>query len=118
MTGGKLSDEMVELFVGKQRGGYVAFFKHITRNCTGSEAHRPRDCEKWPQTAMEQGILTSVDDVKINAEALASEKPTSSSREINLLSIDLFVVDWVISGENETKKRKLISGIKSLYPKS
>jgi hypothetical protein len=75
MTGGKLSDEMVELFVGKQRGGYVAFFKHITRNCTGSEPHRPRDCEKLPQTAMEQGILTSVDDVKINAEALASEKP-------------------------------------------
>jgi hypothetical protein len=74
MTGGKLSDEMVELFVGKQRGGYVAFFKHITRNCTGTEAHRPRDCEKLPQTAMEQGILTSVNDVKINAEALASEQ--------------------------------------------
>jgi len=74
MTEGKLSDEIVELFVGKQRGGYVAFFKHITRNCTGTEVHRPRDCEKLPQTAMEQGILTSVDDVKINAEALASEQ--------------------------------------------
>ena len=69
MTGGKLSDQMVELFVGKQRGGYVAFFKHMILNCTSTEAHRFRDCEKLPQTAMEQGILTSVDDVKINAGA-------------------------------------------------
>ena len=74
MTGGKLSDEMVELFVGKQRGGYIAFFKHIARNCIGTEAHRPRDCENLPQTAIEQGILTSLDDIKINAQALATEQ--------------------------------------------
>jgi hypothetical protein len=66
MTGGKLSDEMIELFFSKHQKGHVAFYQRMTRNCSGTEAKRPSDCPIFPVSAMEAGILTDLSDVQVN----------------------------------------------------
>ena len=65
MTGGKLSDAVVEIILQKRRNGFVYFYRDRTYNCDGTEPKRPSGCEKIPQTAMEQGILTSLGDVTV-----------------------------------------------------
>ena len=66
MTGGKLSDEMIELFLSKPQKGYVAFYQRRTLNCTGTEEKRPFDCPTFPASAIEAGILTDLSDVAVN----------------------------------------------------
>lgn len=62
MTAGKVSDELVQLWMQKPRAGMVYFFRSVTYSCDGTESKRPSGCEKLPQTAMDQGIITSLDD--------------------------------------------------------
>ena len=62
-TGGKVSDDLVLLWMQKPRTGLIYFYKHTTYSCNGREPKRPRGCEKIPQRAIEQGIITSLDDV-------------------------------------------------------
>ena len=66
MTGGKLSDEMIQLFFSKHQKGYVAFYQRMTRNCSGTEEKRPFDCPTFPVSALEAGILTDLSDVQVN----------------------------------------------------
>jgi hypothetical protein len=66
MTGGKLSDEMIELFLSKPKEGFVAFYQRTTRDCSGKEAKRPFDCPTFPVSAIEAGILTDLSDVQVN----------------------------------------------------
>jgi len=68
MTSGKLTDEMIKMFVSKRLNGSVVFYKSVTRNCEGTEEHRPQDCPTLPVTALELGILTSLDDVEVNQQ--------------------------------------------------
>jgi len=66
MTGGKLSDEMIELFFSKHQKGYVAFYQRMTRNCSGTEEKRPFDCPTLPVSALDAGILTDLSEVQVN----------------------------------------------------
>jgi len=63
MTGGKLSDALIKTILRKQRGGFVYFFRDRTFNCNGDEPNRPSGCAKLPQTALDQGVITSLDNV-------------------------------------------------------
>jgi hypothetical protein len=65
MTGGKLSDALAEIILQKRRNGFVYFYRDRTYNCDGTEPKRPSGCEQLPQTAMAQGILTSLGDVTV-----------------------------------------------------
>jgi hypothetical protein len=65
MTGGKVSDDLVQVWLRKHRAGMVYFFRDRTYNCNGTEPERPSGCEKIPPTALEQGIITSLDDVTV-----------------------------------------------------
>ena len=67
MTDGKVSDELVLLWMQKPRAGMIYFFKRQTYSCNGTEVSRPRGCEKLLQKAMDQGIITALDDVEINS---------------------------------------------------
>lgn len=67
MTDGKVSDELVLLWMQKPRAGMVYFFKPQTYSCNGTEVSRPSGCEKLLQRAMDQGIITALDDVQINS---------------------------------------------------
>ncbi len=66
MTGGKLSDQMIELFLSKHQKGHVAFYQRTTRNCSGTEEKRPSDCPTFPVSALDVGILTDLSDVEVN----------------------------------------------------
>lgn len=62
----KLPDSMIKLFLGKKQNGAVFFYKRLTRNCEGTEPQRPAGCPTIPKTALEMGIITSMDDVEVN----------------------------------------------------
>jgi hypothetical protein len=62
----KLPDSMIKLFLGKKQNGAVFFSKQETRNCDGTEPERPSGCPIIPETALEMGIITSMDDVELN----------------------------------------------------
>lgn len=62
----KLPNSMIQLFLSKKQNGAVYFSKHLTRNCEGTESARPSGCPTIPQTALEMGIITSMDDVEVN----------------------------------------------------
>jgi len=79
MTDGKVSDELVLLWMRKPRPGMIYFFKPQTYSCNGTEVRRPRDCEKLLQKAMDQGIITALDDVKINSTEVRG--PTVTDKE-------------------------------------
>ncbi len=66
MTGGQLSDQMIELFLSKPQKGFVAFYQRTTLNCSGTEEKRPFDCPIFPISAIEAGILTDLSDVQVN----------------------------------------------------
>jgi hypothetical protein len=62
----KLPNSMIQLFLSKKQNGAVFFYKHLTRNCEGTESARPSGCPTIPQTALEMGIITSMGDVEVN----------------------------------------------------
>ena len=66
MTDGKLSNQMIELFLSKPQKGFVAFYQRMTRNCSGTEEKRPFDCPTFPVSALDAGILTDLSDVEVN----------------------------------------------------
>jgi hypothetical protein len=66
MTGGKVSDDLVQMWLRKPRAGMIYFYKHQTYSCNGDEPKRPSGCEKLPQRAIDQGVITSLDDVEAN----------------------------------------------------
>ncbi len=66
MTDGKLSDALAEIILQKRRNGFVYFYRDRTYNCDGTEPKRPSGCGNIPETAMEQGIITSLDDVEVS----------------------------------------------------
>ena len=68
MTGGKLSDQMIELFLSKQQKGFVAFYQRVTRNCAGTEEKRPSGCPTLDVSALDAGILTDLSDVEVNVQ--------------------------------------------------
>jgi hypothetical protein len=65
MTGGKVNDDLVQLWLKKPLRGLVYFLKHQTYSCNGNEEKRPSGCAQIPQTALEMGIITSLDDVEV-----------------------------------------------------
>ena len=73
MTDGKVNDELVLLWMRKPRAGMVYFLKHETYSCNGTEARRPSGCEKLPQRALDQSIITAPDDVEINSTEVKEE---------------------------------------------
>ena len=73
MTDGKVSDELVLLWMQKPRAGMIYFFKRQTYSCNGTEARRPSGCEKLLQRGMDQGIITALDDVEINSTDIRVE---------------------------------------------
>ncbi len=79
MTGGKVSDDLVQLWLQKPRAGMVYFFRHQTYSCNGDEPKRPSGCEKLGVTALDQGIITSLDDVELN-QAKLNNLPITSER--------------------------------------
>jgi hypothetical protein len=68
MTGGKLSDQMIEMFLSKQQKGFVAFYQRVTRNCAGTEEKRPSGCPTLEVSALDAGILTDLSDVDVNLQ--------------------------------------------------
>ena len=62
----KLPSAIIQLFLAKRQNAFVAFFKSMTRNCEGTEPKRPGDCPTLPITALEVGILTSLEDVDVS----------------------------------------------------
>jgi hypothetical protein len=66
MTGGKLSDQMIELFLSKPQKGGVYFYQRTTRNCSGTEEKRPSGCPTFPVSALDAGIITDLSDVQVN----------------------------------------------------
>jgi hypothetical protein len=68
MTGGKLSDQMIEMFLSKQQKGFVAFYQRVTHNCAGTEEKRPSDCPTLDVSALDAGILTDLSDVEVNLQ--------------------------------------------------
>jgi len=66
MTGGKLSDQMIELFLSKPQKGFVYFYQRTTHNCSGTEEKRPSGCPTFPVSALDAGILTDLSDVEVN----------------------------------------------------
>lgn len=68
MTNGRLNDTMIQLFLSKGQGGFVGFYKQVTRNCEGTEAKRPSGCPTLPITALELGILTALDDAEVSEQ--------------------------------------------------
>lgn len=66
MTGGKLSDQMIELFLSKPQKGFVYFYQRTTHNCSGTEEKRLSGCPTFPISALDAGILTNLSDVEIN----------------------------------------------------
>jgi hypothetical protein len=73
MTDGKVSDELVLMWMRKPRAGMVYFLKQETYSCTGREARRPSSCEKLTQRALDQRIITALDDVEINSSEVKEE---------------------------------------------
>ena len=65
-TGGKVSDDLVLLWMQKPRSGLVYFYKRTTYSCNGIEQKRPSGCEMIPQRAMDQGIITSLENVVVS----------------------------------------------------
>jgi hypothetical protein len=68
MTGGKLSDQMIELILNKQQRGFVAFYQQETRNCAGTEEKRPSGCPTLDVSALDAGILTDLSDAEVNVQ--------------------------------------------------
>jgi hypothetical protein len=76
MTGGKVSDDLVQTWLRKPHRGLVYFYKRVTYSCNGDEPKRPSGCEKLPQTALEQGIITRLNNVEVNLpDAIVETKP-------------------------------------------
>ena len=65
MTGGKVNDDLVQLWLKKPLRGLVYFLKHQTFSCNGTEEKRPSGCETLSVSALDMSIITSLDDVEV-----------------------------------------------------
>ena len=61
----------------------IYFFKPQTYSCNGTEVRRPRGCEKLLQKAMDQGIITALDDVEINNRGWSREPTVTDTEFLN-----------------------------------
>ena len=76
MTGGKVSDNLVQQWLQKPHAGMIYFFRSVTYSCNGNEPKRPFSCEKLPQTALKMGIITSLEETAFQGDVKSDEKLT------------------------------------------
>jgi hypothetical protein len=67
-SGGKMSGDLFEIWRQLPQKGFIYFYKTRTYLCEGSEARRPRDCKTLPHTALDQGVITSLEDFPLKLD--------------------------------------------------
>jgi len=57
----QMPDDLVELIVKKPRRGGVWFYLNAVWSCEGTEEKQPSQCERLKVTALEVGVVTTMD---------------------------------------------------------